>query len=93
MVVTLNYRLGPLGFMATSDKAATGNYGIKDQIAALKWVKANIAAFGGDPDNVTLMGEEAGAASVSVHLVSPASKGLFHKVYYSQGGHLGKIVW
>ena len=79
-MVSLNYRLGALGFLATSDKAASGNYGLKDQILALKWVQKNIAAFGGDPDNVTLMGEDSGAASASIHILSPQSKGLFHKV-------------
>ena len=80
VVVTFNYRLGALGFLATADGAAAGNFGIKDQVMALKWVKANIAAFGGDPDNVTLFGEDSGAASASIHLMSPASKGLFNKV-------------
>ena len=79
VIVTLNYRLGALGFLATSDKASSGNYGLKDQLVALKWVKKHVAAFGGDPDNVTLMGDDAGAASVSIHAVSPASKGLFKR--------------
>ena len=75
VVVTFNYRLGALGFLATEDKAATGNMGIKDQILALKWVQNNIAAFGGDPNKVTIFGEDAGAASVSIHLMSPESNG------------------
>ena len=75
VVVAMNYRLGALGFMATDDKAITGNMGIKDQIMALKWVKNNIAAFGGDPNKVTIFGDDAGAASVSIHLMSSESDG------------------
>ena len=80
VLVAVNYRLGPLGFLATKDGAATGNFGLKDQILALKWVQKNIAVFGGDPDNVTLMGEDSGAASATIHVLSPEAKGLFHKV-------------
>ena len=80
VLVAVNYRLGPLGFLATKDGAATGNFGLKDQILALKWVQKNIAVFGGDPDNVTLMGEDSGAASATIHILSPEAKGLFHKV-------------
>lgn len=84
VVVTLNYRLGALGFFshpALQAEAPSGplNFGILDQIAALKWVQANIAAFGGDPDNVTIMGESAGAQSVLVLFASPIARGLFHK--------------
>lgn len=64
-----------LGFLSTGDKEASGNYGLKDQVQALKWVKHNIEMFGGDPDMVTIAGYCAGAASVSLHLVSPLSKG------------------
>ncbi|RIV75528.1 carboxylesterase/lipase family protein [Pelagerythrobacter aerophilus] len=83
--VSLNYRLGALGWMAhraLSDESSghvSGNYGLLDQIAALRWVRANVAAFGGDPDNVTVMGESAGALSVSYLLVSPLARGLFDK--------------
>jgi para-nitrobenzyl esterase len=85
VVVSINYRLGALGFLAhpaldSVAKKQTGNYGILDQQAALKWVKANIAAFGGDPANVTIFGQSAGGLSTHVHLVSPLSVGLFHKV-------------
>ena len=80
--MAVNYRLGPLGFLATKDGAATGNFGLKDQILALKWVQKNIAVFGGDPDNVTLMGEDSGAASATIHILSPEAKGLFHKVLH-----------
>ena len=82
VLVAVNYRLGPLGFLATKDGAATGNFGLKDQILALKWVQKNIAVFGGDPDNVTLMGEDSGAASATIHILSPEAKGLFHKVLH-----------
>ena len=90
VVVTISYRLGALGFLAHSalDKVSTqntGNYGILDQIAALKWIKANIANFGGNPKNVTIFGQSAGGLSVMVHLVSPLSKGLFAKAIIESG--------
>ena len=83
VIVTTNYRLGPFGFLASPSLAAqdpdgsTGNYGIQDQRAALQWVRANIASFGGDPRRVTIAGQGAGAGSVSNHLVMPRSAGLF----------------
>lgn len=91
VVVGMNYRLGQLGFIAhpelsaEDDNDASGNYGLMDQTAALRWVRANIAAFGGDPDNVTIFGESAGAFSVCSHLVSPRSAGLFHKAILQSG--------
>ena len=86
VVVSLNYRLGPFGFLAhPSLGAASGNYGLWDQQAGLKWVQDHIAHFGGDPSNVTLMGESAGSASTCVHLASPLSEGLFHKVIMQSG--------
>lgn len=94
--VTLNYRLGPLGFAVLPELKAeagrTGNYGLYDQLTAIKWVKNNIAAFGGDPDNITIMGQSAGAMSVQQHCLSPLSKGLFHKAVMSSGGGVNKIL-
>lgn len=93
ILVTVNYRLGALGFMAHPELAeenehhASGNYGHLDQIAALKWVRRNIHAFGGDPENITLCGQSAGAMSVQVLLCSPLSKGDFaHAILQSGGG-------
>jgi para-nitrobenzyl esterase len=87
IVITLNYRLGPFGFLSgaalrAEDPAhpSAGNYGIEDQIAAFQWVKSNAAAFGGDPSNVTVFGESAGGTSILVHLASPKSAGLFAHV-------------
>lgn len=85
MVVSINYRLGALGFMAHPELSAeaparvSGNYGLLDQVEALRWIKRNIAAFGGDPDNVTIAGESAGALSVMHLLAAPPARGLFHK--------------
>ncbi|XP_034250470.1 juvenile hormone esterase-like isoform X2 [Thrips palmi] len=83
VVVTFNYRLGAIGFLATGTPDAPGNAGLKDQAAALRWVRRNIRAFGGDPDKVTLYGESAGSASVALHLMSPMSSGLFHRAIMS----------
>ncbi|KAK3914716.1 Esterase FE4 [Frankliniella fusca] len=80
VVVTFNYRLGALGFLSTGSAEAPGNAGLKDQVMALRWVRDNIRAFGGDPDSVTLYGESAGSASAALHLMSPMSSGLFHRV-------------
>jgi len=91
IVVTTNYRLGALGFLAhpgldrESPHNASGNYGILDQQAALRWVQDNIAAFGGDPSRVTLFGQSAGAESIYIHLVSPGSKGLFSQAIVESG--------
>ncbi|KAL7286277.1 hypothetical protein TKK_0019453 [Trichogramma kaykai] len=76
--VHANYRLGVLGFLSTEDDVVAGNMGLKDQSLALRWVKENIAAFGGDPERITLIGHSAGAASVHYHYLSPMSAGLFH---------------
>ncbi|KAG7308415.1 hypothetical protein JYU34_005612, partial [Plutella xylostella] len=77
VVVTMNYRLGPLGFLSTGDEVVPGNAGLKDQAFALKWVRKNIMMFGGNPDSVTLTGCSAGGASVHYHYLSPLSKGNF----------------
>lgn len=89
VVVAMNYRLGALGFMAhpAFDRSRAGGYALEDQRAALRWVKRNIAAFGGDPGNVTIAGESAGAASVCMHLFAPEeSMGLFHKAIVQSAG-------
>ena len=91
IIVTINYRLNIFGFMNFSviDSAFedTGYLGIKDQVAALKWIKENISEFGGDPDNVTIFGESAGSISTMLLMVTPAAQGLFNKVI-AQSGHL-----
>ncbi|MBC7978467.1 MAG: carboxylesterase/lipase family protein [Myxococcales bacterium] len=89
MVVTLNYRLGLPGFLYLGDLASDrgeGNYALLDQIAALGWVRDNIAAFGGDPDQVTVMGESAGAIAIATLLAMPAARGLFHRAILESGG-------
>jgi len=88
VLVTFNYRLGVFGFLATDDKAATGNYGIMDQVAVLKWVKKNIDKFGGDPNQVTIMGEDSGAASATILAMSPLATGLFHRAIALSGNAL-----
>ncbi|XP_045449950.1 cholinesterase 1-like [Melitaea cinxia] len=85
ILVTLNYRLDALGFLSLDTEDIPGNAGMKDQVAALRWVKKNIKNFGGDPDNITLFGGSAGAACVSYHLVSPMSKGLFNRAITQSG--------
>jgi para-nitrobenzyl esterase len=92
VIVSMNYRLGILGFFAhpeltaESPHHASGNYGLLDQAAALAWVRRNITAFGGDPNNITLFGESAGSFSVSSQMASPLSKGLFAKAIGESGG-------
>ncbi|MBN1692628.1 MAG: carboxylesterase/lipase family protein [Dehalococcoidales bacterium] len=90
VMVSMNYRLGTLGFLRFKDVTggkipATGNEGLLDQVAALKWVKDNIAAFGGDPGNITVFGESAGAMSIGSLMAMPAAKGLFHKGILESG--------
>ena len=97
IVVTTNYRLGVLGFFAyaeltaESDHHFSGNYGLLDQIAVLQWVRKNISAFGGDPDQVTIFGQSAGATSVSYLMASPLAKGLFQRAIGESGGGTGGI--
>ncbi|XP_050295651.1 esterase E4-like [Anthonomus grandis grandis] len=79
ILVTFNYRLGTLGFLSTGEKEAPGNNGLKDQVQVLRWIKQNIEAFGGDSGSVTIQGYSAGSISVTCHMVSPMSRGLFHK--------------
>ncbi|MFI2812789.1 carboxylesterase/lipase family protein [Microbulbifer sp. JSM ZJ756] len=88
IVVTLNYRLGALGFLRLAefcDVDATGNEGLLDQLAAIRWVKHNIAAFGGDADNMTLFGESAGAMSIAALMAIPSAKGLFQRAVIQSG--------
>lgn len=85
VVVVIQYRLGPFGFLTTGDSAAPGNYGMLDQVEALKWVKGNIENFGGDPSKVTIFGQSAGGSSVGLHLLSPLSEGLFHQAIAESG--------
>jgi para-nitrobenzyl esterase len=94
IVVTINYRLGALGFLAhpaltgESPDRTSGNYGIQDQQAALQWVRRNIRAFGGDANKVTLFGESAGGLSTFVNLVSPTAQGLFHRAIVESGAYM-----
>ncbi len=94
--VTLNYRLGPLGFLCLpelkQEAGFTGNYGLFDQMTAIKWVKDNIASFGGDPENITIMGQSAGAMSVQQLCLSPLTDGLFQKAVMSSGGGVSKSL-
>ena len=94
--VTLNYRLGPMGFVCLpqlqEEAGFTGNYGLYDQMTAIQWVKDNIAAFGGDPENMTIMGQSAGAASVQLQCYSPLTDGLFQKAVMSSGCGLGSMM-
>lgn len=89
VLVTINYRLGPLGYLAhpalTEADGTSGNYGLMDQMAALQWVRHNIASFGGDPENITVFGESAGAQSVTELMASPLAVGLFDKVILESG--------
>jgi para-nitrobenzyl esterase len=92
--VSINYRLGILGFLAdrklAEESGHSGNYGLYDQLEAIKWVHEHIADFGGNPDNITLFGQSAGAMSVQQHCLSPLTKPYFKKVYMASGGGIGK---
>jgi para-nitrobenzyl esterase len=95
VVVTMNYRLGAYGFFvhpaltAESPHGASGNYGLMDMLASLKWVQSNIAAFGGDPNNVTVFGQSAGAMAIGSLVASPEAKGLMHRAISQSGSWLG----
>ena len=94
--VTINYRLGPLGFLCLpeleKEAGKTGNYGLYDQLAALRWVKENIAAFGGDPDNITVMGQSAGAMSIQMLCLSALAEGLFQKAVMCSGSGVSRLM-
>ena len=95
--VSINYRVGPFGFMAHPELSkeqnnASGNYGLMDQVAALQWVQKNIAAFGGDPGRVTIAGQSAGSMSVNALLATPLAKGLFQGAILQSGGFLGNRI-
>lgn len=98
IVVSLNYRLGIFGFFSHPDLAresernASGNYGLMDQVAALQWVHDNINGFGGDPANVTIFGESAGSFSVSALMATPLSRGLFRRAIGESGGYFGETL-
>ena len=98
ILVTINYRLGMCGFLAhpllnaENGSKGSGNYGLFDQLAALKWVKKNISAFGGNPDNITIAGQSAGAGSVQALISSPLTKGLIQRAIIQSGGGLGSVI-
>ncbi|KAH0814588.1 hypothetical protein GEV33_008200 [Tenebrio molitor] len=96
ILVVTNYRLGPLGFLSTGDAACPGNNGMKDQNLAMRWVKDNVAAFGGDPEKITIFGESAGGASAQLHMMSPLSKGrTFESLFRSAISQSGTahVLW
>ncbi|XP_071670437.1 fatty acyl-CoA hydrolase precursor, medium chain-like isoform X2 [Patagioenas fasciata] len=92
VVVTIQYRLGIVGYFSTGDKHAPGNWGYLDQVAALQWIQENIRHFGGDPGSVTIAGESAGGVSVSALILSPLAKGLFHKAI-SESGTASRLLF
>lgn len=91
ILVVPAYRLNVFGFLSIGEKTLPGNYGLKDQTMALKWIRDHVSAFGGDPNNVTLMGHEAGAVSVNYHLISRHSAGLFHRAIMFSG--MANMPW
>ena len=84
-MVSINYRLGVLGFLSLANKKISGNMGLLDQVQALSWVQHNIKYFGGDPDKVTIWGESAGSWAVTYHMISPLSSNLFHQIIGQSG--------
>uniref|UniRef100_A0A914PJS8 Carboxylic ester hydrolase n=1 Tax=Panagrolaimus davidi TaxID=227884 RepID=A0A914PJS8_9BILA len=89
--VTIQYRLGYLGFLTTNDESALGNYGMWDQLMAIKFIKNNIANFGGDPENITLLGQSAGGVAVDLLSISPHSRDLFSKIILMAGN--AETMW
>ncbi|XP_055589307.1 juvenile hormone esterase-like [Uranotaenia lowii] len=92
LFVTIQYRLGVFGFLSTGDDAIPGNFGLKDQVMALKWVQNNIGSFGGNASQVTVFGHDAGAASIQLHMMSPLSEGLFSQAILMGGSGLSNRV-
>ena len=92
VVVVIQYRLGPFGFLTSGDSASPGNFGMLDQVEALKWINDNIKNFGGNPGKVTIFGVSVGGSSVCLHLMSPLSKGLFHHVIAESGVDLSSFA-
>ena len=96
IAVTINYRLGPLGFACLpelqEEAGACGNYGLYDQLCAIEWVRTNISAFGGSPEKITIMGQSAGAMSVQQHCLSPLSQGMFRGAVMSSGGGVSSLM-
>ncbi|UYV66127.1 BCHE [Cordylochernes scorpioides] len=92
ILVTVNYRVGSLGFFSGNTKEEPGNLGLYDQLLAMQWIQKNIASFGGDPQQVTIFGESAGAASVSFHMISPLSGGLFQRAILESGSSKAPVL-
>ncbi|XP_076258818.1 venom carboxylesterase-6-like [Rhynchophorus ferrugineus] len=90
--ITINYRLGPLGFLSTQDDVIPGNYGLKDQQKALTWIKKMVRYFGGNPNSITIQGMSAGGASVQLHCIMPGSAGLFNKAIIQSGSAINNWV-
>lgn len=90
--VNFNYRVGVFGFLSTGDDVVSGNNGLKDQVMALRWIKNNIASFGGNPDSITLTGLSTGGCSVHLHYFSPMSHGLFHRGFSQSGVALNSFA-
>lgn len=88
VLVSGNFRVGPLGFLSTGQEDCPGNNGLKDQVLILQWIRENIDRFGGDPNSVTVFGESAGGASGTYLMMSPLAKGLFHRVISQSGVNL-----
>ncbi|XP_062124846.1 juvenile hormone esterase-like [Drosophila sulfurigaster albostrigata] len=93
VLVSLNYRLGTLGFLATDSADAPGNAGLKDQVLALRWIQQHIHHFGGDPKSVTLLGYSAGSVSIALHMLSPMSRGLFHRGICMSASPYGRYAY